>query len=541
MRAKSMTAVLLASLLAVTGMTGCGSQGAGTSSSGGGSSSSSSSSKESKPEEAKPQNFTITYAAWTGGPVADGSIAEKAIEEMFPGVDFVPLAFERASWKEQINTRVAGGDIPDIIFRDDRALVEQYVQQQIIRDIPVDMMKEYAPHVYEEVCEYGYDTWLSSYIDGKIYGFPSTTISNTMPFTNGIRADWLKDAGIEKVPETLEEYEEAFAAFSKDGKYALSANGMSGMSNAFAFVFGAYGIFPDKWMLTEDGTGVEYGLVSQRSKAVLETLAKWYRAGYIDPEFVTNDGAKVKQKWANGQIGYIETTWSRLIPDKEMHRALMDVNPDAEIAFAPAPIGPDGQHGFSNWGRIGGSITFGKQLEKDEDKFAICLQIMDAVASDPDLYLATHWGVENEHYVIDPEVGTPVAINGYSDSEKKAEIGNALLWGLPLPSIQKKYALQQNLDELTAMAVDTTIVDNEHYFNYVGSLLPADAKQAGDPATQLQARWMIEFITGQAPISEFDTFVAEWMAAGGEEMTAAANEVYKAGTKQMSEIESLLQ
>lgn len=527
---------LVACILAIAGLSGCTSE----SNQGSTDTTSQAGGQQTVDGSSQTDRYEITYAAWTSGPIVDNSIAETAIEEKFPNVDIIPLAFERASWQEQINTRVAGGDIPDIIFRDSRTLLEQYVQQGIVCEIPIEMLKEFAPDIYTGIAEYGYDTWLSSYFDGKIYGFPSTTINNTMPFTNGIRKDWLDEAGIDKVPETLEEYEEAFAAFAANGHYALTANGMSGMSNAFSFVYGAYGVFPDKWMLTEDGSGVEYGLVSQRSKQALETLANWYQAGYIDPEFVTDDAAKGKEKWANGQVGYIETTWNRLISGKEMYTALMDIDPNAEIAFAPAPIGPDGEHGYSHWGRIAGSFAFGKHLEQDQEKFALCLQVMNALASDEQLYLETHYGIEGTHWEKDSELGIPTPINGYHDSEKKAEIGNALLWGLPLPDVQKACDLPQNLDELTKMATDATMRDNEQYFNYVGNLMPADVLTEADPASQMQARWTIDFITGNAPISEFDTFVSEWMAAGGDKLTEVANEVYRSGVEQMNEIEELM-
>lgn len=496
---------------------------------------------------AKPTNYKITYAAWTSGAIQDNSVAEKSIEAAFPGVDLVPLAFERASWKEQINTRVAGGDIPDIIFRDDRTLLEQYVTQQILTEIPIKLLKENAPTCYKEICEYGYDTWLSSYINGKIYGIPSTTINNTMPFTNGIRMDWLSGSGISTVPTTIEEMTAAFDAFvNKDpdknnlkDTYAVTANGMTGMLTAFSAIYGAYGVFPDKWMLNKDGNGVEYGVVSQKMKPALQLLNSWYKAGYIDPEFVTNDAAKVKQKWANGQVGFIETTWGRLVEKAEMYVALKNVNPKAEIAMCPAPIGPGG-HGYSNWGRIAGSFAFGKPLEKDAGKFAVCLQILDKLCGDPDIYQLTHRGEQGKHWDYDPTTKLVVTINGYNDAEKKAEIGSALLWGLPLPSLQKQFSLPDNLAEVSKYAVDTTLVDTVDYFNYVGALIPAEAKQSADSATQMESRWLIEFITGSKNISEFDTFVSQWMAAGGKGLTEAANVVYKNGTKQMSEIEALM-
>ena len=485
----------------------------------------------------------IRYAAWTSGPFNKETFAEKAIEEAFPDIDIELMAFERATWNEQINTRVASGDIPDIIFRDSRTLVDQYRQQGIIRDIPIEAIKEYAPNIYKEVGEYGYDTWISSYFDGKIYGFPSTTINNTIPFTNGFREDWLTNVGIDKVPETLAEVEEAFKRLTendpdrngKNDTYAITANGMTGMLTSFSFVFGAFGVFPNMWM--DDGSGgVEFGMVSSKMIPALETLNRWYKAGYIDPEFVTNDAAKVKQAWANGKVGFIETTWNRLVYNGEMVQALNAVNPDAKVVLAPASKGPDGEYGYYNWGRLGGSMTLAKHLEKDESKFIKCLKLLDGLAYDQDLYYLTHYGVENEQWKRDEATNSILKINGYDEADKMATLGNALLIGLPLPSVQRTF-LPKNLDEVSKYALPGTVKENEDYYIWVGALISNEATTAAQSATDMQLKAMIEFIIGTRPISEFNTFVEQWNKAGGTALTEAANEAFTAGLEVKNEIE----
>lgn len=57
---------------------------------------------------------------WVSSSVEEDNGAEERLMERMPNVEIDFMPFERATWQDQINTRVAGGDIPDIIYRDAR-------------------------------------------------------------------------------------------------------------------------------------------------------------------------------------------------------------------------------------------------------------------------------------------------------------------------------------------------------------------------------------------------------------------------------------
>lgn len=102
--------------------------------------------------------------------------------EKMPNVEIDFMPFERATWQDQINTRVAGGDIPDIIYRDSQSVVAQYVKQGIICEVPISKAKEYAPTIYEATKEYGEEVWLAAYADGKNWGLPSCSPALSLLF-----------------------------------------------------------------------------------------------------------------------------------------------------------------------------------------------------------------------------------------------------------------------------------------------------------------------------------------------------------------------
>jgi len=495
--------------------------------------------KEDTPKE----KIKITWAAWVLGPVDDNSYAEQKLEEVFSDVDFEFWAFERATWQDQINTRVAGGDIPDIIYRDGQNVVIDYAKQGVLAEVPIELVKEYAPNVYKASLDYGAEVWLACNVDGINYGLPIMQPAQTRPFTNAWRKDWLDKVGIAKIPETIEEFEEAFKKFvneDPDGNgqkdtYGLSFRGKDAGS-LFMAIMGAYGVFPRHWMLQPDGS-VKYGFTTEGAKQALTTLNHWYKEGLIDPEFVTTDNAILKQKWANGKIGYLTYgTWYRLIPGGEYYEALKAVDPNAEIVMGPAPKGPEGRYGYMNWGTITSSISFGKHLEKEPDKFHKAIQIVDKVMSDKELYGNVKFGKEGEHWARNPEHNGVEPIPPYNDVQKTGPIGNNFFESvLGIPEVQDFYA-RKDEPELYKYAVDGNVIEGEHYFNWINLFIDPEVNKQTADTGPLAIKWAIDFITGAKPIEQFDQFVKEWEAAGGKLLTEEANRAYQEGKAEIEKI-----
>lgn len=127
---KRILSALLAAAMVVPFAAGCGGD-AGSSAGTDGSSAASADSGESSGTDSG-ERVKITWAMWVDSSVEEANDAEQRLMEKMPNVEIDFMPFERATWQDQLNTRVAGGDIPDIIYRDSQGVVAQYAEQGVI-------------------------------------------------------------------------------------------------------------------------------------------------------------------------------------------------------------------------------------------------------------------------------------------------------------------------------------------------------------------------------------------------------------------------
>ena len=168
--------------------------------------------------------------------------------------------------------------------------------------------------------------------------------------------DWLRNVGIDKVPETLDELYAALWKFrheDPDGNGIQDTYGMcpnaQAWFKAFGEVFGAYGIVPHGWML-RDGRGRVGRGPGPEVKQILGLLRKWYDDGLIDPDFAIGQiksSPMPYQKFVSGKTGYLFGEGSYNSFDKYNKASLVSViaelQPGAEVVVGPFP-GRPGRH-----------------------------------------------------------------------------------------------------------------------------------------------------------------------------------------------------
>ena len=287
---KKLVSLLLCAVMAVSLLAGCGGKGkdGGT--------------------------MKISVAGYFFGPVNDEKdVITPAVEARLKekhgiDVDIELVYIEQANYGELINTRLTGNTAPDVFLAQSSTALETYFDQGVIASWDMEFFKENAPNVWkfiESGAAYGdliddVDMWKEyACLDGKMVTVPSFKPDGSMPVKQLIyRGDWLDKLGVteDKLPKTVDEYVDLMYRFTKEdpdgnGKadtYGLGATGIKAL-------FGAYGMYngfvgSNSYWQEADGKIVNPD-ISDEAKEVIKILAKMYKDGVIDPEFVTGKEA----------------------------------------------------------------------------------------------------------------------------------------------------------------------------------------------------------------------------------------------------------
>lgn len=122
-----------------------------------------------------------------------------------------------------------------------------------------------------------------------------------------IRADWLKEAGLE-APETIDEWYTVLKAFKARGTnaagqeiYPMVSQKLSSKTSMLRTLANAWGGL-DYDFYVEDGV-VKYGPIQPEFKEYLKTMNQWYSEGLINPNFSTIDLKEVNAMVTNEQTG----------------------------------------------------------------------------------------------------------------------------------------------------------------------------------------------------------------------------------------------
>jgi putative aldouronate transport system substrate-binding protein len=145
-----------------------------------------------------------------------------------------------------------------------------------------------------------------SYEDGGIYGVFNKSEGGTMPI---IRQDWLGKLNLEQ-PHTLKEFYKVLKAFSeqdpdgngKDDTYGLSTAGLYDIQGFMSAAGVKY-----KYVIDENGNRtIPYA--TEAAIPVYKWLNKLYEEGILDPNFATNDTAKMREMFLTDRVGMV-TYW----------------------------------------------------------------------------------------------------------------------------------------------------------------------------------------------------------------------------------------
>ena len=469
--------------------------------------------------------------------INDNTPVEQYLEKKY-NVEIKTYGFA-ASYYDKLATMFASKEIPDVMFINDISNWEPLAKQGVLASIDLETVKEAAPDHYNHINEKNEKMWELGKVNDKMFAIPKSMGQeyNTVIAWNN---NWLKAVGVDKVPETLVEFEAAFDKIvneDPDGNgqkdtYAISGNGGT-YYRQFDWVFGAYGVMPEMWTLDENGKVVN-GTVTDKAKECLAKLNEWYNKGYINPEFLTDDQASIANRFDMQGIAINNTGLGNISPLAVQGRAnlaLLGEEYAQRITYGPLPSGANGERGDWLWGPLSNFVCFGRQLEGDVEKQKVILQILNDLNYDEETAIMAAYGTHGETFeYIDEAVGKSSGIKQLGsygkDANANAEYGigffNLLKCGaFADKSITDLYENSEFVEEQNKLAKWENYHDLLMRANLPSSLTYASTVQ------NLKTTAYSEFISGKRSLDDWDKFVAEYMAAGGEVLQKEAQEYYE--------------
>ena len=135
--------------------------------------------------------YHISWTLHQNLPVPQDAEMLNQVEEQF-GVDLDIWNMENNKYESLLDMKLAQGNIPDLFrIRQPQDLLK-YQQQGVLAEIPVEMLKQYAPNlmriIHEQVPAYEN----AGVIDGTYYGIPVINPTNIYRTPVVYRQDWLQ-------------------------------------------------------------------------------------------------------------------------------------------------------------------------------------------------------------------------------------------------------------------------------------------------------------------------------------------------------------
>jgi putative aldouronate transport system substrate-binding protein len=490
-------------------------------------------------------NPTIAIPA---GQTVDDNMFTRMIKEHF-NID-IKIKWQTASsdYAQRLQLDIASNTIPDILVVGEREF-KQLIRSDMIADL-TPYYQTYASDIIKaNIDSTNGKAMAAASSNGRMYGLPGVAVEADGYNVMWIRQDWLDALGL-NAPRTVDELHAVAQAFVNNrmgGERTvglLGADVNSAMYNHFLSpqnnmnnldgIFQAYKSWPGFWIEGSDGN-VIYGSITPETRAALGKLNEMFRSGALDQEFGIRRSAE--EAWKSGQAGILFSPWwhGYLIPEA------LAVNPNASWMAYAAPLAADGKWYPKLATPSSNYVVARKGFEYPEVAILLnnLLRREEANFNSGDLN-AMYWP---GRVVIAPTDENDVSVVALRRSLNGESVPTFDSTNYKLLTLDLATVRETKLEPYNEMRIRAWNINNENfgriYSLLVGSGAVTDANAAGivnkvysltyQQTPTMERRWtnlkrkedetFMKIITGELPLSAFDTFVSEWKAEGGDQIT----------------------
>lgn len=446
-----------------------------------------------------------------------------------------------------LKTRIAGGDLPDILWLDGSANPIQLFEDGLTIDHK-KYVSEYAPNIikiYKELPEV-YSTLVGS--DGKLYAAASYVYVG-VESVKGLfyRRDWLHKLGLPE-PQTLEDYYNMFYAFANNDPngnglkdevaFAVKKGGNASILNEFAPLATPFGLslHQDDGMQIDLAGKVTYDFIKPEMKEFLAYLKRYYDAGILPAEVTVQDDSVQKTLLADNRLGaYFNGVGQCDTYDKILLQAgfIDEINDDKGFGLLVPPKAADGKSYWAPVSYLSGNMRLVVSASCKYPELAI--KWIDYVWGSDAGSRYTTMGIEGKTYELD-EGGNPVFTDYILNNPDGIGVHPALRTvGAFTPYIARwtpdAWTAQwvRNPKAYNQIQTASSIAMRNPFPQMLGT--PDQVSKIASIKADLETyrdEMLLKFIMGQESLDNFDQYVETLNKLGLQEMLSIYQEQYDA-------------
>ena len=434
-------------------------------------------------------------------------------------------------------------NLPDVLVISDQENLKRLVENDLVEDLTEVYETCTTPRIKEMYESYGGEIFKSVEFDGRLMALPETVIDHG-PCLLWLRKDWMDELGLEE-PSNMEEAFEIIREFRRNRMGAeegeeplglvcdIDLVGKTSSSYSVDPIFDMFGAKPQRWQEDENGK-IIYGSLTQETREALMYLNTLYEEGVLDRDFALRAPNNLRDLVVNGKCGAFFGLWWT------PNNPLMDGWKKNKTAnWEPYYFPEDRKESANpyNSSRDSKFVVVRKGYEHPE----IVMKII-SVLFDYSRYEAEDAQEMTDYFAlnVDP-TARPLVINvdyneeTYQVTRNIRKVLSGEMEEEKLSAIEKSYyeACRNYLDggEYTAedwaayksrISAVGLLVDGGYVPPKRRYLTKGD-REIPQALKILERNAFIQIIMGEQDIGYFDTFVEEWYAQGGKELTDAIN------------------
>ena len=478
---------------------------------------------------------------------------------IFPGEDthddniWTRLAAERlniqlvndwisAEYETTLNLAIAAGNLPDIFWVSNPQF-RQVVQANLVADL-TEAYDRLASDTLRRLQDADPTVLEAARIDGRLLGIPRLGFGNNVeqPIWMFLRYDWWRDLGA-IVPQTMADLE--YILHQMNDVYGARGMALDNTLGPLLRMAASWHAYPLNWVDTPNG--IEHGGIQPEMRNALEHWARWYAEGLIAPEFAARDfdamgqdifnelhGAQPMWQWQGWAQGASNVringpdAWMRpfVIPTIDGEQLMIPIQFDngGEIVVVNSNFAyPEAAIKLINLYVHMTIDAFPSEIDMDEFTLMTANDVVhwpsfriNNPLSEYQQMVEVQWALANDRdtsrFTIPMGLAKFTELIRWFDYADPDGLGPAVQLGFP---------------EYSAYVLAAPFFHNDWFMRCMMWGPAPDAHlRLGGLLNSMLLEGYTQIIMGIQPIEYFDTLVANWRAAGGDEVTAAVNEEF---------------